>query len=64
MFARSLGKVQRSTRTGRRVVEGRLRPGIGYPLVRPAAEAAGYGCKARLCGLDRAMPGYVLKNHY
>ncbi len=26
-----------------------------YPLVRPAAEAAGYGYKARLHGLHRAM---------
>ncbi len=30
---------------------------------RPAAEAAGYGCEARLCGLEVAIPEYSLKNH-
>ncbi len=34
-----------------------------YPLVRPAAEAAGYGRQARLRGLHRAMPDDVLNNH-
>ncbi len=31
--------------------------------VRPSAEAAGYGCKARLRGLNQAIPDDVLKNH-
>ncbi len=34
-----------------------------YPFVRPAAEAAGSCCDARLRGLDGAMPDYVLKLH-
>ncbi len=29
----------------------------------PAPEVAGYSCKARLRGLDVAIPDYVLKNH-
>ncbi len=33
------------------------------PLVRPAAEAAGYCCKARLHEFNQAIPDDVLKNH-
>ncbi|MDW8215389.1 MAG: hypothetical protein RMJ55_17685, partial [Roseiflexaceae bacterium] len=33
------------------------------PPTRPAPEAAGYGCEARLRGLDRAMSDYSLKPH-
>ncbi|MCS6839774.1 MAG: type II toxin-antitoxin system HicB family antitoxin [Roseiflexus sp.] len=33
------------------------------PPARPAPEVAGYGCEARLRGLDRAMPNYFLKLH-
>ncbi len=35
-----------------------------YPFIRPAAEAAGSGCEARLRGLDGAIPDYLLKNHH
>ncbi len=35
-----------------------------YPLVCPAAKAAGYGCQARLRGLHRAIPDSFLENHY
>ncbi|MDW8215590.1 MAG: hypothetical protein RMJ55_18715 [Roseiflexaceae bacterium] len=34
-----------------------------YPPARPAPEVAGYGCKARLRGLDQAIPDYFLKLH-
>ncbi|MCS6938504.1 MAG: hypothetical protein NZM94_04485, partial [Roseiflexus sp.] len=34
-----------------------------YPPVRPAPIVAGYGCEARLRGLDRAIPNYFLKLH-
>ncbi|MDW8147535.1 MAG: hypothetical protein RMJ48_14755 [Roseiflexaceae bacterium] len=34
-----------------------------YSPTRPAPEVAGYGCEARLRGLDRAIPDYFLKLH-
>ncbi len=41
-----------------------LRPQRGLSsAVRPAAEAASYGCKARLHGLNQVRPDDVLKNH-
>ncbi|MDW8215904.1 MAG: hypothetical protein RMJ55_20325, partial [Roseiflexaceae bacterium] len=33
-----------------------------YPPARPAPKVAGYGCEARLRGLDRAIPDYLLNN--
>ncbi len=40
-----------------------IAPRRQHSLVRPAAEAAGYGCQARLRGLHRAIPDSFLKNH-
>ncbi|MDW8212966.1 MAG: hypothetical protein RMJ55_05395 [Roseiflexaceae bacterium] len=34
-----------------------------YPSIRPAPEVAGYGCEARLRGLDPAIPDDFPKNH-
>ncbi|MCS6940948.1 MAG: hypothetical protein NZM94_16875, partial [Roseiflexus sp.] len=34
-----------------------------YSSTRPAPEVAGYGCEARLRGLDPAIPDYCRKPH-